>query len=84
MIVTAPGGWGWKPGTMIAGDVSDVLPDLPVLSMVVTGARVATLAQALRSVPGLATLARPCELQRRYGIPQATASDAIQAARRAA
>jgi hypothetical protein len=73
-IVTAPAGWGWSPGAMLAGDPAGALPDLPLLSRVAAPQRNQTVEDAIKAVPGLAERLRPHHLQSRYGLPQSTAS----------
>jgi predicted Rossmann fold nucleotide-binding protein DprA/Smf involved in DNA uptake len=73
-MVTAPIGWGWKPGTMLCGDPVGALPELPLLSRVSAADRNRVIAEAITSIPGLADHVRPCHLQAKYAIPQASAS----------
>ena len=80
--VIAPTGWGYLPGTVLAGDAMTLLPDLPLLSLLPDGNRMQVVIDAIRSRPGLARCVRPIDLQRKYGIPQSTASTVLQTARR--
>jgi hypothetical protein len=78
--VLAPAGWGWHPGAVMAGDALDMLPELPLLKHV-NGSRQLVLAKAVTSVPGLLAIVRPIDLQKKYGVPQSTASESLRLAR---
>ncbi len=76
-IVTAPSGWGYRPGVILGGDVAAALPELPLLARVDARQRVRTVGEAVASVPGLLERVRPRDLQAKYGLPQGTASALI-------
>lgn len=82
--VIAPTGWGYLPGAVLAGDAMAMLPELPLLSVLRDGNKMQAVIDAISSRPGLARCVRPIDLQRKYGIPQSTASTVLQTARRSA
>lgn len=77
----APGGWGWPPGYVIAGDVS--LPDLPLLKMLDPASRNEALVAAIKPLPCL-SLVRVRDLKSKYGLPSATASVVLHRAKETA
>ncbi len=81
--VFAPIGWGWPRNYAIAGLTADDLPELPMLRFLETDARNTAVVEAVLSVPGLARAVRCCDLERKYGLPQATASNVLNRARAA-
>lgn len=78
---TAPAGWGFKPGHVLAGG-AELLPDMPMLPFVRN--KKAAIVEVISRVPGLAYHLQPRDLVRKYGLPQASASDTLKAAREAA
>ena len=69
--VTAPAGWGFHPGTIIAGGrklSARDLPELPLLRLFKGARRNAVIVDALRAVPGLAHAVRADDLVAKYGI----------------
>lgn len=74
--VLAPAGWGWKPGALLSAPTEHDLPELPLFSLVPVHRRMTVLVDALSSLPHAHKI-RPCHLQRRYGISQASASGVV-------
>lgn len=76
----APAGWGFRPGYILTGG-ADLLPDMPMLPFVRN--KKGAIVEAIRGVPGLAFVLQPRDLVRKYGLPQASASETLKAAREA-
>jgi hypothetical protein len=74
-MIEAPGGWGYPPGFAIGEVTIDDLPELPLLHLSAQPTRV--VEAALRGVRGLCFRIQPGMLVKRYGLPQATASDLL-------
>lgn len=80
--VLAPAGWGFFPGALLACDVRASLPDMPLLSRVTPGQRTQVIADAIRSVPGLAELVTPADIAHKYGVHRGIARNALLIAQR--
>lgn len=83
-LITAPAGWGYRPGYPLAGLGPDHLPDLPMLRMLRGEQKNAAIRDAIRSVPGLCHAVRVRDVQHKYSLPAVTASTILERARTAA
>lgn len=83
-IITAPAGWGWKPGTIITAIEPEDLPELPLLEKLPPERRNGAIVVMLRQNPELLARARPRDLVKRYGMPASSAQTAITKARQVA
>lgn len=80
--VLAPSGWGWPQGYPIAGMTAEDLPELPMLRFMERDQRNAAILAMLRENPGLTNVIRPADLQKKYAIPQSTASTLLMKAKK--
>ncbi len=78
--ILAPSGWGFLPGTPIAGVTVDELPDMPMLRFLERDKRNAAVLAMLKDRPGLANSVKCSDLMRKYGLPQSTSSLLIKKA----
>lgn len=81
MKILAPPGWGFPPNYPLAGITAEDLPELPMLRVLRREARTDAIVAAICEVPGLAQSIRVVDLTRKYGLPQGTASQALNRAR---
>lgn len=80
--VFAPPGWGYPTNFAIAGLSADDLPEMPMLPVLQPHQRNAAVQQMLIDRHPLARFVRPRDLTVKYGIPQATTSAILAAARK--